>query len=70
MNGMILFLVLLFGGIAIWAGYKLMSDDRKSEPVPRPRAFKPAQASADPWGAGRMRRRERDSLRPGERLLI
>ena len=69
MTGMILILLLalLFVGIASWAGANMLTPGDKS--APRGRAMPRApQAPADPWGAGNMRRRERDSLRPGERL--
>ena len=37
MTGLIIFLALIFGGIAIWAGINLMKVSRKPAPRPRPR---------------------------------
>ena len=67
MSGMILFLALLFGGIAIWAGVYMLKGGSKPAPRPRVRPVTQAQPDADPWGVGQMRRGERNSLRPGQR---
>ncbi len=71
MSGMILFVGLLFGAIAVWAVFNLLTGGRKPEAPARPmsRTVKPAPAADDPWRMGQMRRRERDSVRPGQRLL-
>lgn len=66
MTGMIVFLALLFGFIAIWAGISMMGGSGKSPPRQRPRAASPAAAPTDPWGARQMRRGERNSLQPGQ----
>lgn len=50
------FVALLVGGIAIWVGIRLINVVRK--PVSQPQGVAPSLA--DPWGEGRMRRRERD----------
>ena len=61
MTGLIVFLALVFGGIAIWAILHL-----KSAPKPQPRRPRPAASQAgpaDPWGVANMRRGERYSVR-------
>ena len=37
MNGMIVFLALLFGGIAVWAVVNMLKSGKKSAPKPRAR---------------------------------
>lgn len=57
MTSVSIFLALVFGGIAIWAAIRLIKIIRK--PASRPHVIE--RSPADPWGAGQMRRRERDS---------
>ncbi|MBI4191639.1 MAG: hypothetical protein HY525_14000 [Betaproteobacteria bacterium] len=67
MTGTIIFLALVFGGIAMWAGISMMKRGNKPAPRPRVRTVAQAQTQTDPWGAAQMRRRERNSHRPGQR---
>lgn len=67
MTGIVLFLALLFGGIAIWAGINLLRANRK--PAARPRLRIIAPSPTDPRGALMMRQRERDLLRHGRRAI-
>lgn len=66
MTGIILFLALLFGGIAVWAGIQVFRANRKPASPPHPRVIAPSPT--DPWGAMMLRRRERETLRPGQRV--
>ncbi len=67
MTGIIVFLALLFGGIAVWAGIQAFRADRKPAARPHPRVIAPSPT--DPWGALMARRRERELLRPGQRVV-
>ena len=68
MSAMIILLVLVIGGIAIWAWVRFAKDGHKSALRARSRS-RPAviaQSPDDPWGANR-RRGERDLPPPGQR---
>ena len=65
MNSLIIFLALIFGGIAIWAGINLMRVNRKPAQRTRPRVIAPSPT--DPLGAARVHGDERDSLPTGHR---
>ena len=67
MTGSVIFLILLFGGIAIWVAIRLFKGNRK--PLPRPRPHVIAPSPIDPWGTLRMRRRERESLPGGHSVF-
>jgi hypothetical protein len=65
MIGTIVLLALLFGGIAIWAGIRMMKAGNKT--TPRPRVIAPSPTDAR--GSMIVRQRERESLRPGQRAF-
>jgi len=67
MTSLFILLALLFGGIAVWAGFLLFRANRK--PASRPHLRVIAPSPTDPWGAMMMRRRERETLRPGQRVF-
>jgi hypothetical protein len=59
MTGLITFLALVFGGIAIWAAMHLKRIARKPTPRRRASPSAPSAGPADPWGVANMRRGER-----------
>lgn len=60
MTGLVIFLLLLFSGIVIWAGIRMVKGDREPTHPAHPRPHIIAPSPMDPWGTGMMRRRERD----------
>jgi hypothetical protein len=61
LNGVILILALLFGGIAVWVGVYMAKGSNKPAPRPQPRPVARAEAPTDPWGVERLRRGQRES---------
>lgn len=68
MNGMIIILTLLFGGIAVSAGFALFKLNGKLPPLPDRAARTPSDPN-DPWGIRRMRDDEHYLRRPGSRRM-
>ena len=79
MKTTIVILGLLFGVLAVWALVETFRAPRKSAPKSRLRVARPtivdpdatvppAHAATDPYGIGKLRRGERDTLPPGRKL--
>ena len=72
MKTTILILGFLFGVLAVWALIETLRSRRKSARQPEPRVTPPvnkdpqALIATDPYGAGKMRRGERDTPPPGQ----
>ncbi|GEM_PF-5095425 len=62
MTATVILLLLVFSGLAIWAGIRMFKGDPEPPRPARPRTIAPSPT--DPWGTARMRRRERNPRSP------